>query len=123
MPQQCPPDTGRRACEHLPRSTASSLRGFFVHVGDPFLSVFPWQSGALRRFGGKLAEFLEAFPPAASLAELSESRTLKCAWYEAFHAPLSTELARMPKANCSAERLLLRPGARLQCTDYLAAKT
>ena len=43
---------------------------FFAHMADLFAAMFPSRSGDLRRFGGELAEFLEGFPPTASLAYL-----------------------------------------------------
>ncbi len=100
---------------------------FFAHMAELFAADFPSRSGDLRRYGGELAQFLEEFPPTASLAYLPDVARLEWAWHEAFHAPFSAALdaqavARLPGARGGALRLALRPGARLLRSEFPVAR-
>lgn len=100
---------------------------FFAHVADLYAALHPSRSGDLRRFGERLAGFLESFPPTASLAYLPDVARLEWAWHEAFHAPFSSALdevtfAQVSQAQRQRLRLALRPGARLLRSDFAAAK-
>jgi len=95
---------------------------FFGHMADLYATLYPSRSGDLRRFGGDLAEFLEGFEPTAALAYLPDVARLEWAWHEAFHAPFSDALARLPRCERGTPRLALRPGASLLASAYPAAR-
>ena len=101
--------------------------GFFRFAAHAFIVAHPSRSGNLHEFGSELADFIDGFEPAQTLAYLSDCARLDWAWHAAFHsvsAPgldASDALARiaaMPDAARLALRLRWQPAARLVASRH-----
>jgi hypothetical protein len=97
--------------------------GFFRYAADRYIRQHPSTSGNLHDFGDRLAAFLEAFEPAATLPYLPDVARLEWAWHGAFHAAgqgtLSPEqLAAVPVTLQDRLIFALHPSTHLLVSDY-----
>lgn len=132
-----PPSDGRLAIYHgavranWARALASAYPVVRRLVGEPFFDAaaeayalaHPSRSGDLGAFGGRFAEFLGTYGPAASLAYLPDVARLEWAVHESASAadmpPFDfTALQGLPAGRHGSVRLRLHPAARLLESAY-----
>jgi hypothetical protein len=96
---------------------------FFVAAIDAFVRAHPSPRGDVNRYGGELARFLAAYPPARELPYLSDVARLEWAIDQANIAadapPFDTAALRTVPADAQGRlRFVLHPSARLVVSPY-----
>ncbi len=96
---------------------------FFAALARAYLAAEPPRSPLLFRYGGGFADFVETFPPAASVPYLGDVARLEWARLQAYHAsdaaPLGLEaLAALPEAALPETRLALHPSLALLASRW-----
>jgi hypothetical protein len=96
---------------------------FFNAAIDAFVRAHPSTRGDVNRYGGELARFLAAYPPARSLAYLSDVARLEWAIDQANIAadvpPFDfLALRGVPEESWGGLRFVLHPSARLIASPY-----
>ena len=91
---------------------------FFKAAATLYVRQDPPRSPLLFRYGASFADFLEGFPPAASVPYLGDVARLEWAWLQAYHAedraPLPIQdLAAFPQESLPALRFTLHPSFSL----------
>ncbi len=91
---------------------------FFQAMAAAFARATPPSSPILLDYGAGFADFIAAFPPAASLPYLPDVARIERAWREAYHAAEAAalraeDLAEIPGERAAALRLALHPSLRL----------
>ncbi|MCG8504778.1 MAG: DNA-binding domain-containing protein [Sphingomonadales bacterium] len=79
--------------------------GFFRYAAAEFIAAHPPRSGAILAYGGELAGFLAAFPPALSLPYLADVARLEWAINECYHGPDAGRLDRAALGDIPPDRL------------------
>lgn len=98
---------------------------FFLAMARVYVAADPPRSPVLLEYGAGFPDFVECFPPAASLPYLADVARIENAWKEAFHsaeaAPLpAAALAAIPQDRLAGLRLRLHPSLRLVSSRYPA---
>lgn len=96
---------------------------FFRAVARLFVEESPPASAVLLRYGGAFADFVAAFPPAASVPYLADVMRLEWAWHTAYHAqdaePLQpAALAASCEAGAEHAILELHPSLQVVRSGY-----
>jgi hypothetical protein len=96
---------------------------FFGAAAKAYLDTEPPRSPLLFRYGGTFGDFLDAFPPAASVPYLGDVARLEWARLEAFHAedrqPVAIEvLATVPEAEVGKVTFDLHPSLQLITSSW-----
>lgn len=96
---------------------------FFDHTADRYATAHPSTSGDIHAFGGRFAEFLAAFVPAARLPYLPDVARLEWAIHEVFHAatpaPFPLErLAAVAETEHARLRFVPGPACRLLASAW-----
>jgi hypothetical protein len=91
---------------------------FFEAMARAYVVADPPRSAMLLHYGAGFADFIETFPPAATLPYLADVARIENAWKEAFHAAEATPLppaalAAIPQDRLAEVRLILHPSLRL----------
>ena len=91
---------------------------FFRAMARIFVTKTPPASPIMLHYGEGFAEFIEAFPPTASVSYLADVARLERAWAEAYHAAEARtlggdDLAGLDPWTFAAARLRLHPSMRL----------
>lgn len=91
---------------------------FFKAAATLYVRQEPPRSPLLFRYGGSFADFLDGFPPAASVPYLGDVARLEWAWLQAYHAedraPLTIQaLAELPQESLQDLRFALHPSFAL----------
>ena len=100
-------------------------------TGEDFATVMmrscvlqnPPREACLANYGGALPEFIEGFPPAATLPYLADVARLEWAINGAYHAPddvalSSAEIEALPENGLAEMNLRLRKSARLVASNW-----
>jgi Putative DNA-binding domain len=98
---------------------------FFMAMARAYVVTDPPHSPMLLEYGGGFPDFVERFPPAATLPYLADVARIECAWKEAFHAPEAVPLpaaafAAIPQERLPKLRLDLHPSLRIVSSRYPA---
>ncbi len=98
---------------------------FFMAMARAYVVAEPPRSPMLLEYGGGFPDFVERFPPAATLPYLADVARIECAWKEAFHAPEAAPLpaaalAAIPQERLAELRLRLHPSLRIVSSRYPA---
>ena len=96
---------------------------FFRAMARVFAAKAPTASPIMLRYGEGFAEFVERFPPAASVPYLADVARLERAWAEAYHAAEaqalgSNDFAEVDPRDFAAARLRLHPSTRLVKSSF-----
>lgn len=96
---------------------------FFSYAAEEYILRTPSRSGDLHRYGENFGDFLQAFPPAASLPYLPDVARLEWLchrlYFAAEHAPLSLEsLSCIPPDRYGELRFILHPACDLFRSPY-----
>ncbi len=96
---------------------------FFDGAAQIFVAEHPPRTAYLDQYGGEFPDFLQAFPPAASIAYLADVASLEWAVSCALHAldvePLDlSKLAAIQPEDQSCVRFVAHPSVRLLRADY-----
>lgn len=96
---------------------------FFDYAAHRFISAFPPASGNLNGYGEAFPEFLAVFPPAQTLAYLSDVARLEWALHAAYHASDAPAFdieafARALPESYPEMRITLHPSCRLVDSPY-----
>jgi hypothetical protein len=78
---------------------------FFRAMARAYLVADPPRSPIILAYGGGFADFIAAFPPAASLPYLGDVARIERAWTESYHAPEASLLDPSTLASIPLERL------------------
>jgi len=98
---------------------------FFQAMARAYVVADPPRSPMLLEYGSGFPDFIERFPPAATLPYLADVARIENAWKEAFHAPEAAPLppaalAAIAQDQVAALRLRLHPSVRLVTSRYPA---
>ena len=98
---------------------------FFLAMARAYVVAEPPRSPMLLEYGGGFPDFIERFPPAATLPYLADVARIECAWKEAFHAPEAAPLppaalAAVPQERLAELKLHLHPSLRIVSSRYPA---
>ena len=96
---------------------------FFAFAARNFIRLHPPRGGCIIDYGKAFPQFLERFPPAASLEYLPDVARLEWAWHVAFHSaeaePLEPSgLKELRNGALSHVSLNLHPSRRFVVSDY-----
>lgn len=96
---------------------------FFRHAAREYVRRYPSSSGDIHEFGSAFGDFLQDFPPVASLVYLPDTARLEWQVHEAFHAadqaPLALDrLARVAPEDYEKLSFVLHPACRLVRSSY-----
>ncbi len=98
---------------------------FFLAMARAYVVADPPRSPMLLEYGAGFADFVERFPPAATLPYLADVARIESAWKESFHsaeaAPLpAAALAAVPQERIAEVRVRLHPSVRIVRSRYPA---
>lgn len=98
---------------------------FFRAMARVYVVTDPPRSAMLLEYGAGFADFIQDFPPAATLPYLADVARIEWAWKEAFHSAEAASLppaalAAIPADRLSELRLELHPSLHLVSSRYPA---